>query len=109
MRLIDIDAIPDKSYWCRDALAEAIETAPIIDAVPREKYDRLKENAEILSKACDEMEYVVRCKDCKWSDWYTTADGHYCYCMETGNGGRTENDYCSYGERGDSDDETGSD
>lgn len=44
--------------------------------------------------------HVVRCKDCKWSDWYTSADGNrYCYCMETGNGGRTENDYCSYGER----------
>ena len=38
---------------------------------------------------------VVRCKDC------------YCYCMETGNGGRTENDFCSYGEKGgDADDET---
>ena len=43
---------------------------------------------------------IIRCKDCKWSDWYTACDGNrYCYCMETGNGGRTENDYCSYAER----------
>ena len=43
---------------------------------------------------------IVRCKDCKWSDWYTAVDGkRYCYCMETGNSGRTENDFCSYAER----------
>ena len=43
---------------------------------------------------------IIRCKDCKWSDWYTAVDGHrYCYCMETGNGGRTEDDFCSYAER----------
>ena len=43
---------------------------------------------------------IIRCKDCKWSDWYTAGDGKkYCYCMETGVGGRTENDYCSYAER----------
>lgn len=43
---------------------------------------------------------LVRCKECKWADWYKTADGEqFCYCMETGNGGRTADDYCSYGER----------
>ena len=43
---------------------------------------------------------IVRCKECKWADWYKTADGkQFCYCMETGNGGRTADDYCSYGER----------
>lgn len=43
---------------------------------------------------------IIRCKDCKWSDWYTAVDGkRYCYCMETGNGGRTENDFCSRAER----------
>jgi hypothetical protein len=51
--------------------------------------------------AADVVE-VVRCKDCKWSDWYSTKDGkRYCYCMETGIGGRTEDDYCSYAERED--------
>lgn len=43
---------------------------------------------------------VVRCKDCKWSDWYKTLSGeHRCYCMEHGSSGHTGNDYCSCGER----------
>ena len=43
MRLIDIDALPDDCAWCCDALIEAINDAPAIDAVE-----------------------VVRCKDCIW-------------------------------------------
>ena len=43
---------------------------------------------------------IVRCKDCKWSDWYNSVDGNiYCYCMETGAAGRTADDYCSYAEK----------
>lgn len=43
---------------------------------------------------------VVRCKDCKWSDWYKNLNGeHRCYCMEHGSLGHTDDDYCSYGER----------
>lgn len=43
---------------------------------------------------------IVRCEDCKWADWYKTAEGEqFCYCMKTGNGGRTADDFCSYGER----------
>lgn len=43
---------------------------------------------------------IIYCKDCKWSDWYDAADGHkYCYCMETGEAGRTADDFCSYAER----------
>ena len=49
--------------YCEDFLG-IIDRQKDVDAVPREKYDRLKENAEILSKACAEKEYVVRCKDC---------------------------------------------
>ena len=45
---------------------------------------------------------IVRCKECRWADWYKTADGEqFCYCMETDNGGRTADDFCSYGERED--------
>lgn len=56
-----------------------IEDAPTIDAVE-----------------------VVRCKDCKWSDWYMTLNGeHRCYCMEHGSLGHTDDDFCSYGERED--------
>lgn len=43
---------------------------------------------------------IIRCKDCKWSDWYETLNGeHRCYCMEHGSSGHTDDDYCSYGER----------
>ena len=57
----------------------------------------IHEAIDILKSAQPE---IVRCKDCEWSSWYTTADGHrYCYCMETGKGGRTEDDFCSYAER----------
>jgi len=31
MRLIDLDAIPENAYWCRDALAEALADAPVIE------------------------------------------------------------------------------
>ena len=106
MRLIDADALKEeickryRHFSQRLAISpvlEAIKEAHSIDAVPREKYDRMKENAKILSKACAEKEYVIRCKDCKWCDencdthgylphwfcknWYggTDADG---YCHE---------------------------
>ena len=43
---------------------------------------------------------IVRCKECKWADFYTTAEKEqYCYCLETDRGGRTADDFCSYGER----------
>ena len=43
---------------------------------------------------------IVFCNECKWADWYKTADGkQFCYCMETGSAGRTADDFCSYGER----------
>ncbi len=46
------------------------------------------------------MGELVRCKDCRFSDWYTAVNGkHYCYCMEHGSYGREENDFCSYGEK----------
>lgn len=56
--------------------------------------------AEFIARLPSAQLEIIRCKDCKRSDWYTTADGHrYCYCMETDNGGRTEDDFCSYAER----------
>lgn len=62
-------------FLCR-TVYECINKAPKIDAVP-----------------------VVRCRDCKRSDWYTGANGkHLCYCIEHGSSGHNENDYCSYGE-----------
>ena len=61
------------------------------DKLWRNAYERGRKEA---------MEEIIRCKDCKWGDWYTSVDRkRYCYCMETGNGGRTEDDFCSYAER----------
>lgn len=43
---------------------------------------------------------IIRCKNCKWSEWYETDFGNkYCYCSEHGSSGHTENDFCSYAER----------
>lgn len=43
---------------------------------------------------------VVRCGECKFSDWYESVDGEQlCYCMEHGSTRHKETDYCNYGER----------
>lgn len=59
--------------------------------------DRVLAVADYIETTRSKVE-VVRCKDCK----HYNPDDH-CYLQGAG-----ENDYCSYGERGDSDDETGS-
>lgn len=60
---------------------EVISNMPTVDAVP-----------------------VVRCKDCRFSDWYTAVDRkRRYYCMEHDSSGHEENDYCSYGKREDGD------
>lgn len=83
MRLIDADALNKR--LCETTIfikggemfQRMINDAPTVDAVE-----------------------VIRCEDCKWSDWYKTLNGeHRCYCMEHGSLGHTDDDYCSYGER----------
>ena len=45
---------------------------------------------------------VVRCKDCKWGEAYTVANGNeFYYCAEAGVSARIETDFCSHGERKD--------
>lgn len=62
--------------------------------------DIAKVTMAMVKKA--DMVAVTRCKDCKWSGLYTSADDkRYCYCYETGKGGRTEDDYCSFAVRKD--------
>lgn len=104
MRLIDADKIIKEVYenpFVTDSVKTYVKCSvveqPTIDAVPKEKYERMKEAAEILSKACDEMEYVVRCKDCKYYSPFKNGQGQ-CdrqICCVT-----YPDDYCSYGERG---------
>ena len=81
MRLIDADALNPKfvhGRWDDRYVPEKeVQDAPTVDAVE-----------------------VVRCEDCKHSDWYESADGQKrCYCMANYSNGLTENDYCSKGER----------
>lgn len=55
---------------------------------------------KVLRERINAQPEIIRCKDCKWSDWYDSTDGNrYCYCMETGASGRTADDFCSYAER----------
>lgn len=63
-------------------------------------------NKEELVKALQLSESLVRCKECKFADAYKTISGEWLfYCMESGAGGRKNDDFCSYGERkGDNDD-----
>ena len=84
-RLIDTDAayavLTDYYHHSTDtqhaALREALGRVESVDAVE-----------------------VVRCKDCRFSDWYTAVDGkERCYCMEHDSSGHEEMDFCSYGER----------
>ena len=58
-------------------------------------YERLKN----LPSVQDE---IIRCKDCKYHEPpETKKGGHYCCWFDSG---VEENDYCSYGERGEQDD-----
>ena len=74
-------------------LAEMLNYMPAADVVEKEKYDRLLENALIVSTALQKYQKadvveVVRCKDCKHADlfypyctiWEAAIDGDgYCY------------------------------
>lgn len=83
----------------QDAINEALKCS-VIEVTPAHMLiDKTEMVTKLLALPSVQPE-IIRCKDCKWSDWYTSADSkRYCYCMETGNGGRTENDFCSYAER----------
>lgn len=116
MRLIDADALNLEyevdmadDWKTAHEIANIVKYAPTIDAVPREKYERMKENAEILSKACDEKEYVIRCKDCKHWDGEERNGFYYFETCSLTDSDRQCDDYCPYGERGEADDNTGSD
>lgn len=67
------------------------------DEVPETKAELL----EMISKqeTIDAVQ-VVRCKDCKYGDWYTTVEGkRFCYCTVHESSAHTVEDFCSYGER----------
>lgn len=73
---------------------------PAADVVEKEKYDRLLENALIVSASLQEHQKadvveVVRCRECVFFDGTKPGQPNIlCFQMH-------ENDYCSYGERKD--------
>lgn len=86
--------------------ADILSELPTIDAVEKERYDRLLENSIIIADALRkyqsaDMVEVVRCKDCKHRVY--TDDGESCpddiVCDLWESDGFTETDYCSWGER----------
>lgn len=82
-----------------------IDNAPTVEAVPKEKYDELKdkydrllENSGYMAEALKNYEAVdvVRCKECKFlgfKDFSGICRGSKVYGIVT------PNDYCSWGER----------
>ena len=90
-KVVGVERI-DKAY-------EAVLALPSAQPDISEYSDKLWRNAYERGKR-DAQPEIIRCKDCKWGDWYTSVEGkRYCYCMETDNGGRTEDDFCSKAER----------
>ena len=73
-RYIDADEVKKQIYKARekkcffdDVINLGVDSTPTVDAVPKEKYDRLKEkynrlleNATILSQACKEGENAIK-------------------------------------------------
>ena len=83
----------------------AINEQPTADVVDKERYDRLLGDAIIISKALKkyqtaDMKEVVRCKDCKYyrdSFPYDTCDVFDAKATDA-------EDFCSYGDRKETDD-----
>lgn len=76
-------ALHEKDPECRAcAWGDAenlIDNAPTADVVEKERYIRVRENADIMADALSEYQSadvveVVRCKDCKKHDWCSIED-----------------------------------
>lgn len=67
MRLIDADALSvrvvDASYWDNqdeDVIWNLVQDAPTIDAVPVEKYNKLKDRYERMKEIADILDAALR-------------------------------------------------
>lgn len=86
-------------YISREALIRKLDSIPALCKHPN--LQALCEEWARSIPAADVVE-VVRCRECKYGDWYTAADGRrLCYCLQMAVCGKTEADFCSYGERED--------
>lgn len=88
-------------------MMDLIERQTVLDAVENEMKSWLEGDRHDYRDVVDAImdvpsaqPEIVRCRECKYADWYTTIEGKkLCFCIETDTGGRTEEDYCSLGER----------
>ena len=88
-RIVDLDALLKTLYkYYPEYWEDVMEEFPTLDAVP-----------------------VVRCRDCKW--WVKEGNDSFGYamfcdhdCSLGGQGIKKPDDYCSYGERKEQNDET---
>lgn len=75
--------------------------------IPALTWDEQRHHINAIRKKIDDIEIVVRCKDCKYS--HMTYDGRCKYCdkwEEDGEALYLEGDfYCAYGKRKGGDDE----
>ena len=95
-----VERIMGRSY--KQIAEKIIDTAALIDQLRILLWDRSKsreELAELVIKAVDEAgQEFVRCKDCRWRETYGCF-----YCRQRHEcSPREDNDYCSDGERRDS-------
>ena len=81
----------------RQAAIDAVKKLAYPDGYIDEPFEHVTDALRVLPSAQPE---IIRCRDCKHSDWYKTIDGlSFCYCMEHGSHGNGENDFCSRAER----------
>lgn len=119
-RYIDADALKQRimnNWYTASEISDDIDAEPTADVVEKERYDRLLENATIISDAlnkyqtADEVK-VVRCKDCvHWGSTISQADREQCasegvdlVCAYWESDGLYADDFCSYGERKETED-----
>lgn len=87
--------------------SDLIERQAAIDDMRKQLWYRMQPNDSFrermeawINNLPSAQPEIVRCRECKYADWYTTIEGKkLCFCIETDTGGRTEEDYCSLGER----------
>ena len=65
-----------------EALKEAIERVPTVDAVPLEDYKSMEQTVNKLTKAIADAEPVVRRKDCEWWEREEGTDWGWCHACK---------------------------
>ena len=85
---------------------------PVIDVVEKDIYEQVRFERDVAigqlkelgiglgQKKPNDLERVVRCKDCKWYKFETWSDKYYCAFRSTWQD-TDEDDFCSYGDRKD--------